>query len=131
MEFPQPFHQHYSRLRNDLDRLHPDHDQRDHEKYKDEKSESGDDWLHCRDSCLSTGYTDYTDFSTISAAARIVSSANGGPAICTPIGKPSFDFPAGTVTTGKSKTLKVCAYLNALNVPNVEPRTVTFNVSCG
>jgi len=39
-------------------------------------------------------------FSTISATARIISSANGRPAICTPIGSPSLDFPAGRSKDG-------------------------------
>src|SRR5215216_631847 len=107
VEPSQPLNQHDAGLGHDSDRLGRNYQQHDRDKAEEQKGKKRSDWFH--DRLPFTDYADYKASSIISAACRTISSAKVGPAICTPIGRPSFDFPAGTVTTGRSNTLNVCA----------------------
>src|SRR6185503_856865 len=116
MKPTQPLHQHDRRLRHDSDRFHGNYQQNDRDEPEKHEGQKSGYWFHLvAPSEIGADYI--SEFppvvdkavSTISAAAKMVSSANGRPAICTPIGSPSFDFPAGIVTTGRLKTLNVCA----------------------
>src|ERR1043165_5779319 len=107
VESSQTFNQHDCGLRHDSDGLRRDNQQHDPEKAEEHEGKKCGEWFH--DSTPIKISPDYIASSIISAACRTISSANGRPTTCTSIGKPSFDRPTGTVTTGRSKTLNACA----------------------